>query len=194
MTYEHIYHTPLPPDRLLFDGAAYDLGWDGFRTSIQSETTVVPTIDFSLYLVNAVKFHAGQLFHLFDEETFMSYLYAFYNNPGQPMACSELYYIHFLLILALGKAFVVQKNQSKRPPGGNFFSKAMQLLPDTTCLSRDPIISTEILCCIALYLQALDFRNAAHIFVSIRYWVAELGLIVIDWSSPANCTRSRHAH
>ncbi|KAI9933007.1 hypothetical protein MW887_009261 [Aspergillus wentii] len=164
LTHEHIHHAPLPTGRLLFDGAAYDLGWDGSRTAVSPQLPMAPTLDFSIYLINAVKFHAGQLFHLFDEPSFMGNLYAFYEDPQQ-MTTSNLWYIHYLLILAFGKAFVVQKNQGRRPPGCEFFTKALQLLPDSTQLSREPVIACEILCCIALYLQSLDCRSTAHNFI-----------------------------
>ncbi|RJE18722.1 hypothetical protein PHISCL_08937 [Aspergillus sclerotialis] len=165
MAHEHLYHSPLPTASLLFDGCAYDLGWDGARTTVYPEIPVAPTPDYSIYLINAVKFHAGQLFHLFDEAEFMENLHIFYDNPEQHIAANPLWYIHYLLILAFGKAFVVQKNYQHRPPGSGFFIKALQLLPDSTCLSRHPINAAEILCCIALYLQSLDNRNSAHNFI-----------------------------
>jgi hypothetical protein len=165
MTHEHLFDSPLPTDSLLFEGSTYDLGWDGSRTSVGQEAPVIPTLDYSIYLINAVKFHAGQLFHLFDEGAFMGGLYAFYEEPQQQMATPSLWYIHYLVIIALGKALVVHRNRGTRPPGCEFFTKALQLLPDTTALSRDAVNSTEILCCLALYLQSLDFRSSAHNFV-----------------------------
>ena len=72
MLHEHVYHSPLPTGSLLFDESAYDLDWDGSRTTVSPEIPMTPTLDFSIYLINAVKFHAGQLYHLFDEKTFMS--------------------------------------------------------------------------------------------------------------------------
>ncbi|GAB1201966.1 hypothetical protein APSETT445_000564 [Aspergillus pseudonomiae] len=173
MTHEHLYNAPLPTGSLYFDGSAYDLGWEGTRTTVTHEIPMAPPLDFSIYLINAVKFHAGQLFHLFDEETFMGGLYAFYENPEHQMAHSGLWYIHYLLILAFGKAFVVQRNQGSRPPGCEFFTKALQLLPDTTNLCRDPIVATEILCCIALYLQSLDCRNSAHNYIGQAARIAQ---------------------
>ncbi|KAL3439673.1 hypothetical protein BDV09DRAFT_157912 [Aspergillus tetrazonus] len=165
MTHEHLYHSPLPTDSLLFEGSTYDLGWDGLRTTVYAEAPIVPTLDYSIYLINAVKFHAGQLYHLFDEGTFMGGLYAFYEDPQQQIATDGLWYIHYLVIVALGKALVVQRNRDTRPPGCEFFSRALQLLPDTTHLARDSIIATEILCGVALYLQALDHRNSAYNFI-----------------------------
>ncbi|KAL4880748.1 hypothetical protein BJY04DRAFT_207920 [Aspergillus karnatakaensis] len=165
MTHEHLYNAALPTDSLLFEGSTYDLGWDGSRTTVHPEAPIVPTLDYSIYLINAVKFHAGQLYHLFDEGAFMGGLYAFYEDPQQQMAMDCLWYIHYLVIIALGKSLVVNRNRDTRPPGCEFFTRALQLLPDTTHLARDPILATEVLCCVALYLQSLDYRNSAHNFI-----------------------------
>ncbi|KAL4975819.1 hypothetical protein BDW66DRAFT_160096 [Aspergillus desertorum] len=107
MTHEHLYNSPLPTDSLLFEGTTYDLGWDGLRRTVYAEAPIVPTLDYSIYLINAVKFHAGQLYHLFDEGTFMGGLYVFYEDPQQQMATDSLWYIHYLVIVALGKALAI---------------------------------------------------------------------------------------
>ncbi|GFF98802.1 uncharacterized transcriptional regulatory protein C3C7.04 [Aspergillus udagawae] len=163
MAHEHLYQSPLPTGGLIFD------------SSTGLELPIMPSLDFSIYLINAVKFHAGQLYHLFDEATFMNNLYAFYNIPEQHMVTSSLWYIHYLVILAFGKAFVVQRVQGSNPAGCELFTKALQLLPDTTQLCRDAIAASEILCCIALYLQSLDFRCPAYSFIgqAVRIALAE---------------------
>ncbi|OQV04959.1 Fungal Zn2-Cys6 binuclear cluster domain-containing protein [Cladophialophora immunda] len=154
MTHERVMRAPLPPDNLLFEGKSYDLGWDGKRnTSLESpsEGPALPSADFAMYLINAVKFHCGQLFHLFEEDKFMQQFSQFHENPTQ--APSSLWFIHYLLILAFGKAF---------PPGAELFVHAMKLMPDLAFYSADPIEAIQVLCCAALYLQCLDFRGAAY--------------------------------
>ncbi|CAK4030524.1 Zn(II)2Cys6 transcription factor [Lecanosticta acicola] len=154
---------PPPTGSLLFEGATYDLGWDGHRTSSTSvDTSGLPTADFALFLINAVKFHCGRLFHMFDEAAFMHYFSIYYEDPGNESNYPRLWYIHFLLVLAFGKAFIVRAAKGKRPPGADLFVQAMQLLPDITCLYTDAMQSIEILCCTALYLQCLDYRSAAY--------------------------------
>ncbi|KAF2143961.1 uncharacterized protein K452DRAFT_150693 [Aplosporella prunicola CBS 121167] len=165
MTHEHIHQTPIPTASLLFDGSAYDLQWDGHRTTSGPDTPALPTLDHTIYLINAVKFHCGQMFHLFDEESFMARVYDFYLDPSPYVAAVDPWYVHFLVILAFGKAFVGKRNPDKRPPGTDFFVKALQLLPEMSVLGREPLMSTEILCCIALYFQCLDFRHAAHNYI-----------------------------
>lgn len=162
MVYEKMNGTQLPPTRLLFEGSTYDLEWDGQRNSSAVDVSSLPTSDFALYLINAVKFHCGRLFHMFDETTFMHYFGRFYEDPGNEKNYPRLWYIHFLLILAFGKAFIVRTSKAKRPPGAELFVQAMQLLPDVTFFWSDPLQSIEILTCTALYLQCLDLRSAAY--------------------------------
>ncbi|KAH7361192.1 Zn(II)2Cys6 transcription factor [Pyrenochaeta sp. MPI-SDFR-AT-0127] len=165
LVHEHIHKSPLPGADLLFDGSAYDLPWDGTRSLPDSGSPIIPSIDYAIFLINAVKFHCAQLVHLFDEEEFNANLHAFYSNSENGAWKGSLWYIHFLLIIAFGKTFVQHKHHNPRPPGADFFVQALQLLPDTNRLCQEPVTAVEILCCIALYLQALDSRNAAHVTI-----------------------------
>ncbi|KAK5807381.1 hypothetical protein VI817_001639 [Penicillium citrinum] len=174
LTHEHIYQEALPTGALLFDGATYDLGWDGLRKSHSPESPAVPTYDHAMYLINVVKFRCGQLYHLFDENEFMTNLHEFYSE-SKPHATTGLWYVHFLLILAFGKGFVKHKVQGNRPPGADYFVKALEMLPSVIVLHEEPIESTEVLCCVALYLQALDCRSSAHNYIgqAMRMAMAE---------------------
>ena len=191
-----MYGTPLPAASLLFEGQTYDLGWDGRRASVVFDETTLPTSDFALFLINAVKFHCGQLFHLFDEQDFMRN-FSNYHDRGHRGDCSELWHIHYLLILALGKPFIVRVGQERRPPGVDLYVQAMKLLPDTAYLCNDPISSIEILCCAALYLQCLDMRTTAYSLVSsmipVRTTRSSLTLVV-DWTSLADGRSARNTH
>ncbi|KAK2004418.1 fungal-specific transcription factor domain-containing protein [Colletotrichum falcatum] len=163
VAHEHICQSPLPTDSLLFDGCAYDLGWNGSRTTQNLDSRSIPSYDYAIFLINAVKFHCGQMFHLFEEEEFMGNMKTFYSKSSTDKAEGDsLWYIHFLVVLAFGKSLVQRKNQGKRPAGAELFVRALQLLPDATALCKQPIASTELLCCMAWYHQALDFRHAAH--------------------------------
>lgn len=150
------------------DGTAYPLDW----TSPPSGTITkedMPSLDYALYLMNTVKFHVSQLYHLFDEEIFLQGLYAFYDSSSQAeLVQMRLWYCQYLLIIALGKAFLVRKNYSEEnPPGAEFFVRAMKLLPDVTELYQDALLSIEILCAISLCLQSFDHRNSAYTYIGI---------------------------
>lgn len=145
-------------------GNAYDLKWDGIPISAEPLSATIPTIDHAIYLINAVKFHCAQLFHVFDEDTFMPALYAFYERPSERNTTDKLWLVHFMVILAFGKGFTVKKH-GKDAPGIDYFMQALQLLPNMIMLWRQPVHSVEVLTCIALYLQCLDYRIVAHNFV-----------------------------
>ncbi|KAI7121248.1 hypothetical protein KC316_g18311 [Hortaea werneckii] len=162
MVNEVVSGTPLPAPSLHPPYSTYDLGWDGRRTSVSLDDTALPTADFAMFLINAVKFHCGQLYHLFDEEHFMQHFRAHHAGTKIDSADAELWYVHYLLILAFGKAFIIRSSKGRRPPGADLFIHAMKLLPDMTCLCTEPIHSIEVLCCAALYLQCVDLRNPAY--------------------------------
>lgn len=169
MAHESLLGERLPSENLLYEAEVYDLGWDGQRSLSPSPSLdpgALPSPDFAIYLINAVKFHCGQMFHIFDEEKFMEQFSQFHDSSADRSALYPLWYVHYLLILAFGKAFVVRTSKGRRPPGADLFQQAMKLLPDITFLCAKPVESIEILCCAALYLQSLDHRSSAHCLVS----------------------------
>ena len=170
MSHERILGSPLSPDNLLFQGEAYDLGWDGSRgnaPSLKTDNATLPSADHAMYLINATKFHVGQMFHLFDEESFMQYFSRFHNANAAKSGLIPLWYAHYLLILAFGKAFLARTVKGRKPPGADLFVQAMAILPDVTYLCLHPIETIEILCCATLYLHSLDFRSPAYQLVSM---------------------------
>ncbi|KAJ5670670.1 Zn(II)2Cys6 transcription factor [Penicillium maclennaniae] len=149
LIHEHLYQEALPTGALLFDGATDDLGWDGLQAAHNADTPPVPKFDHAIYLINTVKFRCEKLYHLFDEIEFMRNLYEFH-SVSKLNVTGSLWYIHFLLIIAFRKAF-----QCNKPAGAELFVNTLHLLPEVSVLHQEPIESTEILCCAALYLQAL---------------------------------------
>ncbi len=92
----------------------------------------------------------------------MAQLRQFYNDPCNPSHTDILWFIHFLVIMALGKAFIGEKNRGTSPPGAEYFTRAFMMLPDYSFMWKDPCTSAELLCAIALYLQSIDWRTSAH--------------------------------
>ena len=167
MAHEHVWHTRLPTTSLVFDSCTYDLGWEGLRDDQSSTCSepVLPTLDYATYLVEVVRFHCGHLFHLWDDHVFNNNMRAFYAQDPPSTTGLEIWYCHFMTILAFGKAFSLKKSQGTRPPGADFFVAALRYLPDNIYLYSDPMLSAELLCCIALYLQCIDYRLVANNYV-----------------------------
>ena len=169
----------------MFEGQAYEMDWHGAGTAnmgVRDESVVLPTSDFALFLINTVKFRCGQLFHLFDEESFMQSFSKFHSNEHPKEPVGALWYAHYLMILALGKALVVIFTSGTKPAGSDLFVEAMRMLPDVGLTHVEPIQSMEILCCAALYLQCLDKRKAAYNQVSLHDTCTFVSKLA-DWTS-----------
>ncbi|PYI03707.1 Zn(II)2Cys6 transcription factor [Aspergillus sclerotiicarbonarius CBS 121057] len=162
LTHQALYKCPFPSDAHHIDTMTYSLQWDGLRSSVIPAIRRLPSLDQALFLITATKFHTWQIFHLFDEESFMVQLHQFYENPNQNIHTKGLWFIHFLVIIALEKAFVGVKANGANPPGGEYFTTALMMLPDYSFLWKDPCNSAELLCSMALYLQSIDWRTSAH--------------------------------
>lgn len=147
------------------DGGAFALDWPSIRPLGSLRMGQLPSLDFALYLLNTVKFRLGQMYHLFEENTFMVKLQAFYANGPLVEPNDRLWYVQYLLIMALGQALLSGFVQEK-PSGSTFVGRAVELLPDSFGLFEDPILAIEVLCCLALYLQSVDHRNSAYTYVS----------------------------
>lgn len=168
LTHHKLYHSFFPKEMKHFDNLdhAYELGWDGSRKTVMPDPSILPTLDHAIHLINSVKFHACQTYHILDEESFMRQLCAFYEDPPEKVHTMQLFYIHLLVILAFGKAFTERSTRSRRPVGFDLFLSAWMQLPDVMFLFRHPIEAVELLCSVALYQQAINFRVGAHNTVS----------------------------
>ncbi|KAF9694385.1 hypothetical protein EKO04_007231 [Ascochyta lentis] len=89
----------------------------------------------------------------------------FYQDPMTYAEAHLIWFIHYLVLMAFGKAFVTQTRRGSEPPGLQLFERALRLLPDVTFLINERVESTETLCCIALYLESVDHRTAAHVYI-----------------------------
>ncbi|POR30944.1 Uncharacterized protein TPAR_08835 [Tolypocladium paradoxum] len=72
-----------------------------------------------------------------------------------------LWLVQYFIIMAFGKALLLRGVSESAPCGSEYFLRAMDLLPGIDGLYHDPVLSVEICCGIALYLQSVDHRNSA---------------------------------
>ncbi|EON70068.1 hypothetical protein W97_09334 [Coniosporium apollinis CBS 100218] len=147
------------------EGEVYRVDAGNSPTFSSADTAGIPSADIALYHLQNVKFRTRPLYHLFDEADFTFNLHHFYESPLAFAQARPLWYIHYLLIMAFGKAFIAQPQAANGLAGLTLFERALRLLPDVTYLVRDRVESTEILCCIALYLESIDHRSAAHVYI-----------------------------
>ncbi|CAI7662370.1 unnamed protein product [Penicillium manginii] len=156
-----------PPDPWHLDGMAFKLHWRPVPSDEVPDVTNLPPLDYALFLFNTVKFYFGFLSFMIDEESYLRNLYEFYENPSSKAASSRYWYAQYLLVLAFGKAFLTARNPSGTPPGHQYASRAMSLLPDLSGMHEDPLTCIQALSLGAVYLQSIDMRRAAFQHVSI---------------------------
>ncbi|GAW22081.1 hypothetical protein ANO14919_116160 [Xylariales sp. No.14919] len=162
----YLKNPDLPKVALYPEGQASVLEWPSTNSIGPLRLDALPSLDFALYLTNTVKFRFGQLYHLFHEKTFMADLHKFYEQGpyAEPLPGNRLWYIHFLLIMAFGHA-LLSGYVARRPAGSELVTRAIELMPDAFALNQDPVLASEILCCLALYLQSIDHKNGAFLYV-----------------------------
>ena len=115
-----------------------------------------------------MKFHIGQIYRLLEENAFIKNMQDFYQHKTAVDKAKEsrVWFVQFLLVLALGTAFLSQPKNKTRPPGAKFFERAMSLMPDHGYLWRDGLMAIDVLALAGLYLYCIDHRESAHVYVS----------------------------
>lgn len=186
---EHLGEHSSPSVPLNVDATAFPLDIaslrDQFNPAVMDN---LPSFDYAIYLTNTVKFHVTQTYHLFEETNFTQTLNLIYNQEAQSLDPQRrLEYIQYFIIMALGKALLGRVGTKSQPPGSEYFMRAMELFPDISGLYRDPFLAVEICCGLALYLQAIDHRNSAYVYVSSSSRLYSTILTVPSLDSPCVC-------
>lgn len=161
---------PLAP--LNLDGTAFVLQWQSKLEVDADDLLRLPPMDHALFLYNTVKFRLGELFCIIDEPSFLEIFYLFHKNPLGTAQEHRLWFIEYLLILALGKALTSGYGSTSRAKttlnGSYLAARALSLLPDIAVLQnkRPALLAMRVLSLSALYLHAVDMRSAAYQYVS----------------------------
>lgn len=151
-----------------FDGSAYKAELHAILPLVKPDISGLPSKGIALHYLQCVKFRTQPLFYLFDELDFNSHLNAFYKDAVTYSSANPVWYIHYLVLMAFGKALDPHERLEGPWPFQvpQYFQRALSLMPDMTYLADEPLETPEMLCCIALYLQCTDHRRAAISYVS----------------------------
>ncbi|KAK1138533.1 hypothetical protein N8T08_002419 [Aspergillus melleus] len=157
------------------DGSTWALSWNRTIPSDASLLEGLPSHDDFLYLLSTIKFHSHRMLVLLDEGEFFPRLTAFYRKGMDEVKESPLWFIQYLLLIALAKACLGTSSYSSSPPGSAFFERAMSLMPDFVGLHRQPNLAMQILYLTALFLMTVDMKDAAYAYISqsIRMCIIE---------------------
>ncbi|KAI2795312.1 hypothetical protein POX_a01918 [Penicillium oxalicum] len=138
---------------------------------------VLPTIEFAKRLFWVQYSYIGTIFSLIHPRQFEERLLFVYNQPtdfSRPENC--LIYCQTLLVIAFGLMYSLnQWSGDDGPPGFKYFKHALQFLPDIH--EQGSIFFVEVLCYVAYFMQNLNRRDAAFIYIGLALRMAiSLGL------------------
>ncbi|KAJ6002597.1 hypothetical protein N7451_005144, partial [Penicillium sp. IBT 35674x] len=163
------------PPQLYLDGDIYPFAWDHASASGPIDTSDLPSFDYALHLFQIVQFRLGQAYRFFEEDSFIKYLHRFYEiRPDAKATEPRFLFVQFLLVLALGNAFISRPRNQTDPPGSKYFLRAMSAMPTNISTGKNSLFAIEALALVGLYLYAIDHREAAHVHVGHAIRIAQL--------------------
>lgn len=149
---------------LVRDDITYTIRWPDLN--LRLDDIDLPPLDFAEYLTSTVTFYAGSLYSLYDKSAFLDRLREFYAGGSSGEAPKPgLWHIQMLLVFALGRAILAREHFKSGPAGTTYFLRALEALPDIHRLYENPVLSIEILCLVALFMQAIDTGQEAYGYV-----------------------------
>lgn len=156
------------PPKLYLDGDIYPFPWNRVTATEPPDTTGLPSMDYALYLFHIVRFHLARTYRFFDEVSFTTHLHKYYNSRSVDEATEpRFWFVQFLLVIALGNAFLSRPRNQSDPPGSKYFARAMAVMPSHLSTGKDSLLAIETLALAGLYLYSIDHREAAHVQVSM---------------------------
>ena len=157
------------PPKFYLDGDIYPIVWNRDPTPDSPDTSNLPSLDYALHLFQIVRFHLDQSYRLFDEEAFTARIHEFYSNRSDSKAAEpRFWFVQFLMVIALGNAFLLRPRNQKDPPGSKYFARAMSAMPNYTSTGKNSLLAIEALALVGVYLYAIDYREAGHLHVRIH--------------------------
>ncbi|KAL2830427.1 fungal-specific transcription factor domain-containing protein [Aspergillus pseudoustus] len=185
-------HGPEIHDKTPIKDGAYGMPWKPMTVDLSGLN--LPSEEYAEYLTQTAYFALRPLYHLFDKATFLRRLHLFYNDlKRSPSPETGLWLIQMLVIFALGTSILTRESGPRGPTGSKFFARAIEALPDCHQLSQDPVLSIEILGLIALFMQAMDMRFAAHQYIGLAVRICVANGLERRWDSRRN-TREEFEH
>ncbi|KMK63720.1 C6 transcription factor [Aspergillus fumigatus Z5] len=163
-----------------------NLAWDvrplyddplSLHRSVNRTLPQLPPYEFAKRLFWVQYAYIGTIFSLIQPEDFEERLNAVYHHPpdfSNRESC--LVYCQVLLVIAYGLMYSVnQWSGDDGPPGFKYFKHALRFLPDIH--EEGSIFFVEVLCYVAYYMQNLNRRDAAFLYIGLALRMAiSLGL------------------
>jgi proline utilization trans-activator len=127
----------------------------------------LPPYDFAKRLYAAQHMYIGTIFSFLQPQDFEKRLeWVYSQGPDFSVREACLSYCQILMIFAYGQMYSVnQWAGSDGPPGFTYFMQALQLLPEIH--EEGSILFVEVLSLVGYYMQNLNRRDAAFLYVSV---------------------------
>lgn len=155
-----------------------NLAWDvrplyddpsSLRRPVDDVLPHLPPFEFAKRLFWVQYAYIGTIFSLIHPTQFEERLDYVYHQPhdfSHRETC--LVYCQTLLVIAFGLMYSVnQWSGDDGPPGFKYFKHALRFLPDIH--EEGSIFFVEVLCYVAYYMQNLNRRDAAFLYVSYMF-------------------------
>jgi proline utilization trans-activator len=151
-------------DEIPIRDGAYGIPWT--PNIIDLSGVDMPTEEYAEYLTNTLSLTLHPLYHLFDKAAFLVRLRQFYaTSTAGRQESTDLWHIQMLVVFAFGYSILAREAGPSGPTGADYIARVVEAMPDNHRLHQEPIISIEILCMMALFMQAMDMRLAAYQYV-----------------------------
>lgn len=137
----------------------------------------MPLHDIARRLLAAQYTYIGTIFAFSEpQRTFPLLLQAYRGSPDLSDKESRLSYAKILILLAFGQLYSVnQWVDCKGPPGFEYFTAALSLLPDMH--EEGSIACVEVLALVGYFMQSLNRKDAAFLYIGMALRMAiSLGL------------------
>ena len=125
----------------------------------------LPPVAEAYELLDTVLLYLGDAQHYFDPRDLSDQLMVFYRNTFDEVQRTSIWYLHILLVFAIGKVLRGDLDGGAGPPGFAFFNEAVRLLPDISEIRAHGVAGIEILALLAVYCQNIDRKDdaASHV-------------------------------
>ncbi|RAK77814.1 transcription factor domain-containing protein [Aspergillus fijiensis CBS 313.89] len=147
------------------------------RRSISPALPQLPPFEYAKRLYWVQYSYIGTIFSLIQPHDYEERLYIVYHQPPDLFNREScLVYCQVLLIISYGLMYSVnQWSGDDGPPGFKYFKHALRFLPDIH--EEGSIFFVEVLCYVAYYMQNLNRRDAAFLYIGTALRMAiSLGL------------------
>ncbi|KAJ5728754.1 uncharacterized protein N7483_003262 [Penicillium malachiteum] len=130
----------------------------------------LPSVKEGYQLLDTVILYLGDAQHYFDARDLSDQLMVFYRNNFDEIQRTSLWYLHILLVFAIGKLLRGDLDGTAGPPGYDLFKEALRLLPGISEIRAHGVAGIEILALVAVYYQNIDRKDdaASHIGLAFR--------------------------